>query len=56
MGPVITGSFEKRAPGPGYKTPNDHTQNRKLVLFWTFSASWNIPIVDIILDLHLNLP
>ena len=33
------------------KTPKNHTQNRKLVLFWTFSATWNIPIVGIILDL-----
>ena len=33
------------------KTPKNHTQNRKLVLFWTFSSPWNIPIVCIILDL-----
>ena len=34
-----------------FKTPKNHTQNRKLGLFWTFSATWNIPIVGIILDL-----
>ena len=33
------------------KTQKNHTQNGKLVLFWTFSATWNIPIVGIILDL-----